>query len=261
MDKHREYQKIENYNYTGRIGLYMKTSVPDSLAPGLTDKQLESLYLLMDGNWHDHAEISRKTRTFIPANISGRIVRPLEDRGIVEQEERPIKNGSKKTKKFVRIRPDIDAHMLHLLIEYSANDLIIKHGRKKQPEKAKFVLTIRNDSIKQLVELEEQEKERLRKAKEEYWKNKKSAIPYSESWPELIDAAEKIAYHFERALNPRDELTQPPLRDIIEKIPSIAFLAASAANPKLSKKVSQECKRYEWNKYYGMDIDEWNSAK
>lgn len=226
----------------------MKTSVPDSLGPGLTDKQLESLYLLMDGNWHDHAEISRKTRTFIPANISGRIVRPLEDRGIIEQEERSVKEGSKKVKKFVRIRKDVDEHTLHLLIEYSANDLVMK-CRKESAELANSFLEIRNESIKKLCELEKLEEECRQRSKEEFWKNRESSIPYSESWPKLIAAAKAIADRFENALKPLDGLPsrshQLTFEKIIENIPSTSFLAACDANPDLWRKALDESQQYE----------------
>jgi len=237
----------------------MQTTVPDSLAPGLTDQQLECLNVLRDGEWHDYDEISRRLRNFIRSNISGRIIGPLKKRNIIEQDERPVKEGSRKIKKLARIRKDIDAHTFHLLIEYSANDLILKYNRKTQPEKADFFLKMRDESIRKLVELEKHERECQQKAKEDYWKNKESSIPYSESWPELVTSAKRIANHFERLLNPHDEMLLPPLRDMIEKIPATAFLAACDANPALFKKAVKETKRYEWKKYYGIDLDEWEA--
>lgn len=122
-------------------------------------------------------------------------------------------------------------------------------------------LKIRDESIRKLVELKKLEEERRQKLKEEYWKNKESHISYSESWPELIVAAKKIANHFEKALNPLDGIPSRPYQltfgRIMETIPDMAFLAACDANPALWKKVQREAKRHEWMEYYGIDIDVW----
>lgn len=239
----------------------MKTVVPDGLAPGLTDKQIECLHILQDENWHDHKEIGRETKTYIDENISGRIIKPLERRGIVEQEERPENEGSRKMKKFVRMRTDIDAqslHRLHLLIEYSANDMVMKF-RGKNSERAKIFLGIRDESIKKLIELGKMEEERQQRLKEEYWKNIESSIPYSKSWPKLVAAAKLIADHFERLLEP---LASSPLQSTVEKIregiPYKALLAAADLNPELYKAASQDSRRHEWKEYYGIDADEWD---
>lgn len=70
----------------------------------ITDRQMECLCLLADGEWHDRQEIRQKLGLkFIPPNISSRIIKPLEQMGIIEQEKRPVKEGSKKIKLVARI--------------------------------------------------------------------------------------------------------------------------------------------------------------
>jgi hypothetical protein len=232
----------------------------------LTGQQLEALHILHDGEWRDRKYIHNKMKfkKFAYSIISERIIKPLEAKGIVEQEDRPTEDGARREKKVVRIKKDIDEHTLHSLIDYSANDLVMKY-RKKSAERANFFLTMRNESIKKLLDIEKLEEERRQRSKEEYWKNKESSIPYSESWPKLIAVAKAIADRFENALKPLAGMPSRPhqltFERIIEHIPNTAFLAACDANPELFEKVRRECRRYEWNKYYGIDIDEWDSPK
>ena len=231
---HSENINTRTVNYT-----LMQTTVPDSLAPGLTDQQLECLWVLNDGNWHDHRNIGMHSKIFIPSNITGRIIRPLENRGIVEQEDRPIKEGSRKPKKFVRIRQDADARNLHLLIEYSANDLVLKY-RKKQPEKADFFLKMRDESIRKFVELEKLEEERQQKEDAEYWAQRLQRMD-SDSWRKLV-AQEKIVY----------EALKPGCKNCCKtgncrtadcypmKKPGAAFRIAYMLNPALVSEIRQQ---------------------
>jgi len=124
----------------------------------LTGQQLEALCILQDGEWHARRYIHNNmgSKKFHYNNISERIIKPLDAKGIVEQEERPDNEGSRRKKKFVRIKKDLDGqslHDLHLLIVFSANYLVVKYG-KKSPERANLFLTIRNESIKKCDELE-----------------------------------------------------------------------------------------------------------
>jgi hypothetical protein len=254
----------DNDKYDDNLLTNMKTVVPDSLSPGLSDNQLECLSVLGDGDWHDYQEISKKLKNYILSNLSGRVIRPLRERGIIEEEARPVKEGSKKHKKFFRIRKDLDEqslHEIHLLIEYSANALVMKY-RGKNRERSQFFLKIRDESIKKLSELEKTEEEHRQRLKDEYWKKKESSIPYSESWPKLIAAAKLIEDRFEKALKPLDGVPFRPYQltfeRIIKELPSKAFLAAIDANPELYKKVEKESKRHEWKEYYGIDADEWD---
>jgi len=77
----------------------------------LTDYQIECLCLLLDGEWHDRDEIRQKLQFKLissKSNITNRIINPLKKRGLIEQENRPIKDGFKKMKSFTRIKTDID---------------------------------------------------------------------------------------------------------------------------------------------------------
>lgn len=228
----------------------------------LTEQQLNALLILQDGEWHDRRDIHSKLRfkKYNYSIISERIIKPLEEIGLIEQEERP---GTKK--KFVRIRIDLDdqgLQELHSLIMFSANELDIKY-MKKDKERADFFRAVVLKSDKKLGELEKLEEERRQRSKEEFWRNKESSIPYSESWPKLIAMAKAIADRFENALKPLDGIPSRPhqltFERIIKNIQSTAFLAACDANPELFEKINRECKRYEWDKYYGIDIDEWDS--
>ena len=230
----------------------------------LTGQQLEALSFLRDEEWHDRKYIHNKMgfKKYDYSIISERIIKPLEAKGIVEQEERP---GTRK--KFVRIRKDLDEqslHELHLLIEYSANKLVMKY-KGKNSEQAKFFLGIRDESIKKLRDLEKLEEEHRQRLKEEYWKNRASSIPYSESWPKLIDAAKLIADRFEKTMKPLDGIPSRPhqltFERIMEEIPHNAFLAAVDANPELFKNIMQEARRHEWKEYYGIDVDEWEQSR
>jgi hypothetical protein len=233
MHSENIYTRTANY-------IRMQTTVPDRLAPGLTYKQLECLWFLNDGNWHDHKNIGMHIKEFISSNITGRINSPLENRGIVEQEERPEKEGSRKKKNFVRIRQDVDAWNLHLLIEYSANDLILKYNRKKQPEKADFFLKMRNESIKKLDELDKQEEESQQNEESEYWAQRLQRMD-SDSWRKLV-AQEKIVY----------EALKPGCKDCCKtgycrtadcypmKKPGAAFRIACMLNPALVSEIRQQ---------------------
>lgn len=71
----------------------------------ITDQQLECLCVLADGEWRDRREIQKNLNLkYIKSNISSRIISPLVKMRIIEQEERPLKEGSRKKKKVVRIR-------------------------------------------------------------------------------------------------------------------------------------------------------------
>jgi hypothetical protein len=182
----------------------MQTRVPDSLKPGLTDQQLECLWFLRDGSWHDHKDIGRHIKNFIPSNLTGRTIRPLENRGFIEQEVRPVKDGSRKMKNFVRIKKDLGGQMLHdlhLLIVYSANDLVMRY-KGKNTERAKFFNAIRKESIKKCNELEKLEKEIKQNAEREYWEEKESEVPNSESWRDLIRLSKHIAEIIEQHCKP-----------------------------------------------------------
>ena len=235
----------------------MRMSINSDL---LTEQQIKALSFLHDGKWHDRKYIHNKMgfKKYDYSIISERIIKPLVSRGIVEQEERP---GTKK--KFARIRKDLDKQSL-LLIEYSAVKLVMKY-RGKNREKVKFFSEIKRKSIKKLAELEKLEEERRQRLKDEYWKNKESSIPYSESWPKLIAAAKIIADRFERELKPLNGIPSKPhqiaLEGILERIPHMAVLAAAEANPDLYHKVSQESRRHEWKEYYGIDVDEWEQSR
>jgi hypothetical protein len=255
----------ENINTIILNWINMKTIVPDRLAPGLTDKQLECLNILRDGNWHDHREISRELKSYIPSNISGRMVRPLEKRGIVEQEERTEKEGSKRKKKFVRIRREFDEHLLHLLIEYSANDLVNKFNNNlfdlcftesnkgelprvrpkdeleiNQPKIAQLkkcceiFLDIRNKSLKKCRELEQQA--------EKYWEKRKSFIKYSKSWPLLVEIERKLADAFEEQLKLSGVIISESER---VRINAKAASLARDLNPDLWRMVLDESHQYE----------------
>ena len=213
----------------------METNVPDSLAPGLNDQQLECLWFLMDGDWHSHREIRLEIRNYIPSNISGRIIRPLETRGILEQVERPVTEGSRKMRKLVRIRTEFDERTLHLLIEYSANDLVI---RKKSAEDRDLYLKIRNASIKRLDELDKFEE----KKKEEYWKNRGKRFPDSESWAQIVAIEKQIAKTLEDQLKPFSGIAAEEER---KRIPARATLLAVELNPELSKQILEETHRQE----------------
>lgn len=187
-------------------------------------KQLECLHILIDGNWHDRRELSQKLKIFVPANVSGRIVRPLEKSGIIEQEERPDKEGSRRMKKFVRIRKDLDEEWLLevlSLLKSRADELVTKYEGKNAAERAKIFFTMKIDFIKKIDELEE----RRRRAKEKYWKEKESKVPNSESWLKFVHAARVIAERFENVSKPHEK----------KRIPHIAFMAVIEAFPELSE--------------------------
>lgn len=230
----------------------------------LTEQQLNALLILQDGEWHDRRDIHSKLRfkKYNYSIISERIIKPFEEIGLIEQEERP-----KTKKKFVRIRTDLGdqgLQELYSLMMFSASELVLKY-RKKDKERADFFHAVVSQSDKKLGELEKLEEERRQRSKEEFWRNKESSIPYSESWPKLIAMAKAIADHFENALKPLNGIPSRPhqltFERIIKNIPNTAFLAACDANPELFEKINRECKRYEWDKYYGIDIDEWDSPK
>lgn len=85
--------------------------------PGLklTDKQLGCLCVLADGEWHDRQEIREKLGLkLISSNISSRLISPLNALGIIEEEERPINNGSNKNKRVVRIKKGSDEFSFRL---------------------------------------------------------------------------------------------------------------------------------------------------
>ena len=238
----------------------MQTTAPDRHASGLTDKQLECLQILMDGDWHDYKEIGQKIRIYIPANISGRIIRPLEEQYIVEEEDRPVKEGSRKTKKCVRIRKDIDEYRLHQVIIQSANQIVNKYnekladlyagtsgGRDKSrtvEEKKKKAenynkqyssfLAIRDKSLKKCSDIEKLAEEQ----QQEYWKARESVIPYSESWPQLVAIEKQIAEALEEQQKGRTEIEW-------EKTCGRAALLARSVNPELWNKVKQESHEYE----------------
>ncbi len=190
--------------------------IPELMAPKLTAQQIELLLLLMDGNWHERSEIRRKIKNYISSNISGRIIRPLEDLGIVEQEERPIKEGSRKMKKMVRIsKKTIDERSLHQIIMYSANDLVLGGGSETfRP----FFLKIRNQSMERLRRLDD--KSRLEE-EETYWKHLESQVPESKSWSELVALTRLVAVR----IGPHCK-TEASVRDI-------AFGIACDARPDL----------------------------
>ena len=216
----------------------MKTTVPDNLSPGLTDQQLECLQILIDGHWHDRNEIRQKIRNYIPANISGRIIGPLEKRSIVEQEERPVQDGSRKLKKFVRIKKDIDEDWLHSLIEYSANYLVVKYSKKKCSERANFFLNVRNSSIKRRDELEKLEEERRQKEEEAYWTSRFQRDD-SESWHELT-ATEKNVYEILRSRCHRCFETGRIQEEDCLKGTYTSFLIACRVMPDLIRKILDE---------------------
>jgi hypothetical protein len=209
------------------------------LAPGLTDQQLECLWVLNDGNWHDHREIGMHIKKFIPSNLSGRIIGPLEKRGLIEQEERPIKDGSRKMKKFVRVRKDLgkqSLHDLHLLIEYSANDLLMRY-RKKDPERKNFFSTMRDESIKKLSELKKLEEKKQQREEAEYWAKRLQKMD-AESWQKLV-AVEKEIYE-ELKLGCRDCCERGYCRQTDcypLKKPGVAFIIASKLNKDLCEDI------------------------
>ena len=209
----------------------MRTSI-DSY---LTGQQLEALFILRDGEWHDRKYIHSKIgfKKFNYSIISERIIKPLEANGIIEQEERP---GTKK--KFVRIRKDHDTQTLykiHSLITHSANDQVMKY-RHKNAERAKFFLTIRDESIKKLDELEKLEEEE----ETEYWAQRMQAMD-SENWRELIRLQKLIYDELKTRCKPCCKNNGLHEADCyLLKKPGAAFMIASMLNKDLIDEILQE---------------------
>ncbi|GAB6265519.1 MAG: hypothetical protein STSR0001_09640 [Methanothrix sp.] len=84
----------------------MRTSIDSDL---LTRQQLEALFILNDGEWYDRKDIHKKMgfKKFDYSIISERIIKPLEVKGIIEQEGR---EGTRRL--FARIKKDIDLLLL-----------------------------------------------------------------------------------------------------------------------------------------------------
>lgn len=209
----------------------MRTSI-DSY---LTGQQLEALFILRDGEWHDRKYIHSKIgfKKFNYSIISERIIKPLEANGIIEQEERP---GTKK--KFVRIRKDHDTQTLykiHSLITHSANDQVMKY-QHKNAERAKFFLTIRDESIKKLDELEKLEEEE----ETEYWAQRMQAMD-SENWRELIRLQKLIYDELKTRCKPCCKNNGLHEADCyLLKKPGAAFMIASMLNKDLIDEILQE---------------------
>ncbi|GEM_PF-3008134 len=98
----------------------------------LTTQQLEFLCAISDGEWHDRKFIREKMgmKKLIPSILSERIIKPLEAKGIIEQEERPVKEGSKKMKKCARIRKEIN--LLLLMDLRDSYQTLLKNSKEKQ---------------------------------------------------------------------------------------------------------------------------------
>lgn len=215
----------------------MRTSINSDF---LTELQLVALdILLKDGEWHDRKDIHKKIgfKKFSYSIISERIIKPLEKKGIVEQEERP---GTKK--KFIRIKRDLDEQSLnefHLLVEYSSNNVVMKY-RKKDAERANLFLEMRNRSIKKLSELEEIQEKKEHTKEAEYWAKRNQKMD-SDSWRKLVDV-EKLIY----------ETLKPGCKDCCKtgkcreancyplKKPGLAFKIAVLLNPKLRDEIIQK---------------------
>jgi len=196
----------------------MKTAVIPGSGLGFTDKQLECLCLLADGEWHDRIEIRQKLGLkLINSNITIGLIRPLEEIEIVEQEERPLKEGSKKNKKVIRIRQDVDEYAFCQTILNSARHLVAKYRKDKQ--KREFYLGMVHafqDRIKKLEadwekETEEQELEELGPIVEG---------PYPSAWLEIQKIAKRIESHC--------------------KTQADAYVAAMKARPELYKEYREQ---------------------
>ena len=210
-----------------------------SLDSYLTGQQLEALFILRDGEWHDRRYIHSKIgfKKFNYSIISERIIKPLETKGIIEQEERP---GT--MKKFVRIRKDHDTQTLykiHSLIMHSANDQVMKY-RHKNAEQAKFFLAIRDESIKKLDELEKLGEEENRKEETKYWAQQMQAMD-SENWRELIRLQKLIYDELKTRCKPCCKINGLREADChLLKKPGAAFMIASMLNKDLVDKILRE---------------------
>lgn len=105
----------------------------------LTAQQLEFLCAISDGGWYDRKSIRKKMgmKKLIPSILSERVIKPLEAKGIIEQEERPLKDGSRKMKKVTRIREDID--LLLLMNLRDSYQTLLKNSNEKQDKRGEML--------------------------------------------------------------------------------------------------------------------------
>lgn len=108
----------------------MKSTYGPGPGVKLTENQLKCLLELLDGKWHDRHSIQQALELKrIAPNISSRIFRPLREKRIIEEKDVPVKDGSRKMKKAVRINHD-PAFKFHFY-ELMANWCKERHAEAK----------------------------------------------------------------------------------------------------------------------------------
>jgi hypothetical protein len=168
----------------------MKTAIIPGNGTDFTDQQLECLCVLADGEWHDRNEIRQKMGLkTIHSNVSSRLIGPLVEIGLVEQEERPLKDGSKKIKKVIRFSKDIDEYVFFYIISNSAERLAVKYCRNDEKNKLySEMVNAFQDKIKMQDADFEKEQEDL-----EVKENGPIAEgPYPPAWLEIQKIAKRI---------------------------------------------------------------------
>lgn len=189
----------------------MKTAVVPGNGKEFTDQQLECLCILADGEWHDRNEIRQKMGLkMIHSNISSRLIGPIAEIGLVEQEERPLKDGSKKTKKVIRISRDINDYAFFHIISNSAERLAAKYGRID--EKRKFYSDMA-DTFQDKIKRQEADFEKEQEELELKENGPFGEGPYPPAWLEIQKIAKSIEKHC--------------------KTPEDAYVAAMKARPDL----------------------------
>jgi hypothetical protein len=225
----------------------------------LTGQQLEALHILNDGEWRDRTYIHNKIgfKKFDYSIISERIIKPLEAKGIVEQEGRPTEDGARREKKFVRIKSDVDPRQFHELIRQSALFMINKYRVQKKrsmEQKKNLKRGVKKDaadiyekmyyeSARELLKLEKLEEERQQEEESEdeneYWA-RRFQIYHSEPWHKLLEA-ERIVYN---TLKPRCKRCREA-HDICKddcyplKRPGVSFTIATMLNKELCDEIDQ----------------------
>ncbi|OPX77811.1 MAG: hypothetical protein A4E45_01755 [Methanosaeta sp. PtaB.Bin039] len=228
----------------------------------LTGQQLVFLDSLADGEWHDRKFIrgKMKLKKLIPSILSERIIKPMEEKGLVEQEEVPVREGSRKMKKLVRLRKDVYQYRRSLLVFHSTLAMLDKY-RAQQRQQKKLKRGIKQDdftiysrmyyeSARHLRTLEKIGEERQRLDEAKFWEEWSDEIN-SEPWHQLVELHKLVYSTLKSGCERCCEAKGCPEGDCYPlRRPGISFIIASkiadkwkpcdAKNPPVSEILQQE---------------------
>lgn len=126
-----------------------------------TPHQVTLLSALLDGDWHDRDYIRKKLnlKKLSRSIISARILKPLEELGLIEQEEMlpPKEKGklqNKRKKKYVRMRKNPD--LLFLMTKRDLYQDLYERAKIKKDEKKETLYKTAYDIIDKLCQSHEE---------------------------------------------------------------------------------------------------------